>query len=128
MDDGGAARHDTVLKKPHYVSYIFAEPDSISLTSTRVMLCLTAMSLNAILDGTNLQDIAVSETLARNANRQVSLSGFRVVRADEIAILKILRYKVVARFTTTSVENYLFVKSRLPYPILTCAINNPLNI
>jgi hypothetical protein len=40
--------------------------------------------LNAILDGTDLQVVAVSETWfkAKHTNRQVNLNGFRVVRAD----------------------------------------------
>jgi hypothetical protein len=96
--------------------------------------------LNAIFDGTDLQVVAVSESWfkARHTNRQIGLSGFRVVRADRgggrrgggvaLYLKEDLRYKVVARSTPTSVVDYLFVELRLPYPLLICAIYNPPNV
>jgi retron-type reverse transcriptase len=96
--------------------------------------------LNATLEGTDLQVVAVSETWfkARHSNKQVSLSGFRVVRADRgggrrgggvaLYLKEGLRYKVVARSTPTSVVDYLFVELRIPFPLLICVIYNPPNI
>ena len=93
--------------------------------------------LNSIFDGTDLQAIAVSETWfkTKHSDAQVSLSGFRVVRANRgggrraggvaLYLRNGIRYKVVERSTPTSVVDYLFVELRLPFPVLICVIYNP---
>jgi hypothetical protein len=89
--------------------------------------------LNALLNGIDLQVLAVSETCSW-FNSRVNLSGFCVVRVDRggdgvtLYLKEDLRYTVVAWSTPTSVEDCLFVKSRLLYPILICAIYNSPNI
>jgi Reverse transcriptase (RNA-dependent DNA polymerase) len=96
--------------------------------------------LNELFKGVDMQLIAVSETWfkTRHSNRQVSLDGFRVVRADRgggrrgggvaLYLKEGMRYKVVARSTPSSLVDYLFIELRLPYPLLVCVIYNPPNI
>jgi Reverse transcriptase (RNA-dependent DNA polymerase) len=96
--------------------------------------------LNELFVNVDLQLIAVSETWfkTKHTNRHVELSGYRVIRADRgggrrgggvaLYLREGLRYKVIARSTSSSVVDYLFIELRLPYPLLVCVVYNPPNI
>jgi hypothetical protein len=96
--------------------------------------------LNELFLNVDLQLIAVSESWfkTKHTNRQVSINGYRVIRADRgggrrgggvaLYLREGMRYKVIARSTPSSVVDYLFIELRLPYPLLVCVIYNPPNI
>jgi hypothetical protein len=96
--------------------------------------------LNKLFNGVDMQLFAVSESWFKtiHTNKQVSLNGFRVVRADRgggrrgggvaLYLIKGMRYKVVARSKPSSLVDYLFIELRLPYPLLVCVVYNPPNV